>query len=131
MNEAFSFMTMLMVALGGACGAMSRYSVGIIATTLLGSGFPYGTLIVNSLGSAVMGIAATFFFHKYHLTHSMALFLMVGFLGAFTTYSSFALETMNLFMSSQHHLALLNAFLNVSLSVLCVFLGMLLMKNFL
>lgn len=131
MNQVFSALTLLMIALGGACGALSRYTCGIIVTKILGSGFPYGTLFVNCFGSFIMGIAVTAFAHKNSLISPAAIFLMVGFLGAFTTYSSFALDTMNLIYSSQIYLAVINILSNALLSVGFVILGMMLTNCFL
>ena len=131
MENAFNFMTLFLVASGGACGALARYCCGVVALELLGPSFPYGTLFVNALGSAFMGGIGTFFLHKHTLAHPVALFLMVGFFGSFTTYSSFTLDTLNLFLSSQTHLALLNILLNVVLCISFVTIGMFVTNYFL
>lgn len=131
MGSAFSFFTLFLVGTGGALGALCRHSCSVLALRLLGAGFPYGTLFVNVLGSAFMGGIATFFVEKHTLTHPVALFLMVGFLGSFTTYSSFTLDTLNLFLNSQAHLAIINILLNLFLCISFVGIGMLLTNYFL
>ena len=120
----------LIIGVGGALGAVSRYLCTILMTVYLGSAFPYGTLLVNSLGSALMGILATVFSYKLGATHPLALFLMVGFLGAFTTFSSFSLDTLNLFLCQQLGLAVINVFFNIVLCMLFVILGMYVTKYF-
>ena len=111
LSSSIFLKNILVIGLGGALGAVSRYLCTILLTIYCGSAFPYGTLFVNSLGSATMGILATIFSYKLGSTHPLALFLMVGFLGAFTTFSSFSLDTLNLFLSQQVGLALVNVFL--------------------
>jgi fluoride exporter len=120
----------LVIGCGGALGAFARYGCNILTATYLGNVFPYGTLLVNALGSGIMGVVATVFSYKYGATSPIALFLMVGFLGAFTTFSSFSLDTLNLFLSEQAGLAIINIVLNFALCLLFVTLGMLITKSF-
>ncbi|PWS35064.1 chromosome condensation protein CrcB [Falsiroseomonas bella] len=84
--------SLALVALGGAAGAVARFLVSVAALGLLGSGFPWGTLAVNVLGSAAIGIAA-----GAGLEGPARLLLVTGFLGGFTTFSAFSLETGLLF----------------------------------
>lgn len=84
--------TLLQVALGGAIGAVLRYGTGMLAVRLAGSGFPWGTLTVNLLGSFLMGMA----FAILGPRAPGGLFLMTGVLGGFTTFSAFSLETVAL-----------------------------------
>lgn len=89
---AVSATSLLLVALGGAAGSVARHLVAILAAAQLGVGFPYGTLAVNVVGSALIGIAA-----GLGLGGEARLLLVTGFLGGFTTFSAFSLETGALF----------------------------------
>lgn len=87
--------TVFQVALGGAIGATLRYLSGVAAIRLLGAGFPWATLFVNVLGSALMGALVVFLAHKD--ATRLAPFLMTGLLGGFTTFSAFSLDALTLF----------------------------------
>jgi CrcB protein len=87
-----SLSAFLLVALGGAVGSAMRYGVSLAALAMLGAAFPWGTLTVNVLGSAAVGIAA-----GLGLEGQGRLLLVTGFLGGFTTFSAFSLETGVLF----------------------------------
>jgi len=111
------------VALGGACGAVLRYGV----VRLLSTGalnFPLGTLVVNVSGSFLIGLLAAGFFLDPKMSLGPKLFFQTGLLGAFTTFSAFSLETMQLWQSGHMKSAIFNIFLNVSLCLLAVILGM-------
>lgn len=83
----------LQVALGGAIGAALRYLSGSAAIRLLGSGFPYGTMIVNILGSFLMGFAAFYMLERMDGSYArFAPFILTGVLGGFTTFSAFSLD---------------------------------------
>ncbi len=82
----------LMAAAGGAIGAAGRYLVGIGAVSLLGFGFPWGTLFVNIVGCFAMGALIESLALKYAISLEMRTFLVTGVLGGFTTFSAFALE---------------------------------------
>jgi CrcB protein len=82
----------LAIALGGALGAMSRYWVSTKTYVWLGTDFPFGTLMVNITGSFVMGFLALLFTQKVNLTEELKFALLVGFLGSYTTFSTFALD---------------------------------------
>ncbi len=85
---AVSPAALLLVALGGAAGSVVRYLVSVAALATLGAGFPWGTLAVNVLGSAAIGVAA-----GTGLEGQAQLLVVTGFLGGFTTFSAFSLET--------------------------------------
>ena len=85
----------LAVAVGSALGGMARFSVGLLATRHAAPGWPWGTFIVNVLGSLVIGLLAGWWTGRGQPPLPRAL-LMVGVMGGFTTYSSFALETVHL-----------------------------------
>ncbi len=84
------------IALGGSLGAVSRYWVSATTYQWLGQGFPYGTLMVNLLGSLVMGFLSVLLVHRFHISDEIRIGLLAGFLGSFTTFSTFALDTLHL-----------------------------------
>ena len=87
------------VALGGAIGAVGRYGVNVAATRWLGIGFPWGTVIVNIVGSFLMGVLIVWLANKGGMR--FAPFLMTGLLGGFTTFSAFSLDAITLFERGQ------------------------------
>jgi CrcB protein len=111
------------VALGGACGAICRFLVGVGALRLFGPFFPVGTMVVNVLGSFIIGYLSIYFMGKAGAGSFLDVFSMIGFLGAFTTFSSFSLETLHLFFNHHWVYAALNVVLNVVLCLSFVGLG--------
>ncbi len=86
----------LLVALGGAIGSVARYLVGLGMTRLMGLSFPWGTLTVNIVGSFAIGILTELVARRFDASAELRLLIVVGFLGGFTTFSSFSLDTMAL-----------------------------------
>jgi fluoride exporter len=82
----------LAVACGGALGAVGRYLISSYMQTLAGNSFPWGTLVVNVLGCAILGTLVTVFAHVWSPSQEMRAFLTVGMMGALTTFSAFSLE---------------------------------------
>lgn len=113
------------IMLGGGLGAIARYMLSTSINEKLASNFPYGTLIVNVIGSFLMGFLAMWLVEKLGLNPLLRLAIFVGFLGAFTTFSTFSMETLHLFEEGLAGRALLNMLVNVVLSVLAVWLGVL------
>lgn len=104
----------LAVAIGGAFGATARYGVNLLLANVLAP-FPFATFIINVTGSFLIG----FLLFKFEANETLRLLLVTGFLGAYTTFSTFEYETFQLTQSKQ----LLTAFLYVSLSFALGFIG--------
>lgn len=117
------------IAVGGATGALMRFwmSNGIYA--LLGRGFPYGTLTVNVVGSLLMGFCYVFMIERMDVSVELRAALMIGLLGAFTTFSTFSIETLNLLESGEQLKAAMNIILSVTLCILGCWLGMIVGRN--
>jgi len=90
---------LLAVALGGAFGSSLRYILGIVSLHLIGTNFPWGTLLINVIGSFAIGLVGEFAIGPHALNATMRLFLMVGVLGGFTTFSAFSLEALSLMIT--------------------------------
>jgi CrcB protein len=116
---------MLAIATGGAAGALLRYWTSTGIHGLLGRGFPYGTLVVNVLGSLLMGFLYVWLIDRLVAGPAMRAFLLIGFLGSYTTFSTFSLETLNLFESGQAGKAMINALSSVVVCLSATWLGVL------
>lgn len=109
---------LLMVGAGGAIGAIGRYLLSIWVYSLTGRAFPWGTLAVNLLGSLLMGFLSVWLLERMTVSAEMRALLMVGFLGAFTTFSTFSIETLILLEEG----AVARAGINIAVSVIiCIF----------
>lgn len=116
------------IAIGGALGALSRYWVVGLASRLFERNFPYGTLAVNILGSFLIGIGYILIVERLHIASEWHAVLMVGFIGAFTTFSTFSLETVSLLQEGRFTVALMYIFSSVLICLLATAAGMLLTK---
>lgn len=116
------FGTLLQVALGGALGSMARYMTNVSVMRLIGPGFPWGTVIVNVLGSFAMGVLVVWLGEK-GLTR-LAPFLMTGILGGFTTFSAFSLDAVTLWERGATGPALAYVLGSVLVSLAALFVGM-------
>jgi CrcB protein len=114
----------LLVAAGGALGAVSRYGLGLLAVRVWGTGLPIGTWAVNLLGSFLIGVALPFIVAKGASTEGVRLAFVIGFLGSFTTFSTFSLDTYALWERGHSGWALANAGGSVALGLGCVVLGL-------
>lgn len=115
--------TILAIAIGGASGAVARHLLNTGLSNSLKAPFPWGTMVVNILGCFVMGILVAAFSGFWNAPQSARAFLTVGFLGGFTTFSAFSLDTMNLWTSGDAKGAALYVVGSVILSIAATFLG--------
>jgi fluoride exporter len=113
----------LLVLLGGGIGSVARYLTSTGMAERFGSSFPLGTLTVNIAGSVLIGFLATLADERGILAPEPRLFLVVGVLGGFTTFSSFSLETLRLAQAGAVAGAMANIGLNVLLSLVAVVIG--------
>ena len=121
---------LLFIGCGGFLGAVCRYMISVGTRLCLPlSAFPIGTFIANMLGCFLIGLAAGLIEHKNWWPEHIRLMIMVGFLGGFTTYSSFANETWQLLKTDQIMLAFLNIGLKVMIGIFLVGLGYALAKS--
>ncbi len=114
------------IAGGGALGALLRYWVSTGTYQLLGRGFPWGTLLVNVLGSLLMGFLFVLFLERSLVSPEVRSALLVGLLGAFTTFSTFSIETLSLLEQANYLKAALNVLASVFLCLGACWLGILL-----
>jgi CrcB protein len=117
-------MTYLAIALGGAIGALSRYGLMSLVSHLAGSRLPWGTLIVNVSGALLIGVLYVLVSEKMLLSNEARALLIVGFLGAFTTFSTFSLDTMLLIQQGWLMQAVGYMLASVMICVLATWLGM-------
>jgi CrcB protein len=120
--------TFLLISLGATLGANLRYWVGTWVAGRLGTSFPYGNLIINLTGSFILGFFMTLAVDRLLLDPRWRILFAVGFLGSYTTFSSYTFESMSLIMDSQWVLGLLNLFGSAFLGGIAVILGILLAR---
>lgn len=113
-----------LIALGGALGAMARFGVSSWINDRASSSFPWGTFAVNLLGSILFGVIFVLVFSSVQQREALRLFALVGFMGAFTTFSTFSFETIRLIESGQPGLALTNVLASVFTCVVGAWVGM-------
>ncbi len=116
---------LLQVAIGGAIGASARYLSGAAILRAFGSGFPYGTMFVNIVGSFLMGLLAIWLMERMDGSFArFAPFLMTGVLGGFTTFSAFSLDALYLIERSRYLAASIYMGGSVVLAIAALFVGM-------
>jgi fluoride exporter len=115
----------LLIAVGGAIGSLSRYWVAEWVARLLGTAFPYGTLLVNVTGSVLIGLAAGGSWDHVRLSEAPVVrsFVMVGICGGYTTFSSFSLQTLLLLQAGEWLRASVNVLLSVFACLLASWAG--------
>ena len=116
-------MSLFYIALFGALGCLSRHLASGWAYALLGRGLPYGTLVVNLAGSFLLGVVMEGALRTSWLSADVRLGIAAGFMGGFTTFSTFSYETVRLLEEGSLMQAGANIFLNVTVCLLCAALG--------
>ena len=119
----------LAIAGGGALGAVLRYWISTAVYAMAGRGFPYGTLAVNILGSLLMGFLYIWLLERSLESAAVRAFLLVGLLGAFTTFSTFSIETVLLMEGGQLVRALMNVLISVVLCITAAGIGVFLARQ--
>jgi CrcB protein len=118
----------LLIGIGGFCGANARYLVGVWAAQRFGTTFPYGTFIINISGSFILGLFMALLQDRVFIHPNYRLFFAIGFLGAYTTFSTFTYESLQLFQEGNFLLGFANVFGSMVVGLLGVFLGFVLGK---
>ena len=113
----------LLIAAGGALGSIARYWVGSNVSDRLGIRFPYGTLLVNLTACIIIGFSLTYFGRRVDLNPAWRYFLPVGFIGAYSTFSTYEWETLSSLRSGAFFLAALYAFGSLFLGLIAVWCG--------
>lgn len=114
----------LLVGLGGFLGAVARYWMGAYVGTRFGARFPYGTFVINMSGCFLIGLIITVLDERTHLSAGWRYLVPIGFIGAYTTFSTFEFETMRSVQEGAFATAVLNVVLSVVIGFAAVWLGM-------
>ncbi len=123
-NAISNFTLYTFIALGGACGASLRFYISQLVLNWLGKGFPFATLMVNITGSFVMGLLYQLIEQEILEINVHRTLIGIGFLGAFTTFSTFSLDSVLLIQQGYLLKAAINILLNVSLCIAAATLGL-------
>jgi|SRR5579859_5531840 len=113
----------LMVALGGAIGSMLRFWAGGYVSTRLGTRFPYGTFLINITASFLIGFIMTLLAERMHWGPNWRFLIVAGFLGGYSTFSTFEYETFRVFQDGEFLVAGMNIVLSVAVGFLAVWVG--------
>lgn len=123
-------MQWVMIALGGALGSVARFAAVTYLTPLLNYRFPFGTFVVNILGSFLIGVAYVLLVEKATLSGEWRLFFMTGILGGFTTFSAFSLEMLQMWQEGRVLVSIIYALSSVVLGLLMAYVGMQLTQKY-
>jgi CrcB protein len=116
-------MKYLWIGIGGCLGAIVRYWLGSVIFNRFGGRFPYGTFVINMSGCFLIGLMITVLDERTNLPGALRFLLPIGFVGAYTTYSTFEFETFQKATQGNLDVALLNIGLSVVVGYLAVYLG--------
>lgn len=120
----------VLIFIGAGFGGVFRYWISNGTYSLLGRHFPYGTLVVNVSGCFLMGLLFVLTLERFDsVGSSLRALLLIGLLGGYTTFSSFSIETINLFESGAWLGALINIFLSILVCLIAVWLGVITGRN--
>ena len=119
----------LAIAIGGGLGSVARHYAITAASSQWGPNFPYGTLIVNVLGSFIIGALMETMAQKWQVSLETRAFLVTGFLGGFTTFSAFSFDVLKLVDTDHYLTALLYVLLSVGLSLTAIFMAVHLIRG--
>lgn len=130
MNEVYMISTLGAIALGGAIGALARFGANAGVEKILGTGFPWGTLLINIAGCMVMGVFMAKAGQAQNVSPELKSFIATGFLGAFTTFSTFSLDFMRMWERGEFLPAGLYLTASVLLSILGLYLGQTMIRGY-
>jgi CrcB protein len=119
-----------MIALGGAIGSVLRYLVAGIDYRFSAGVFPVSTFVVNATGSLVIGFLWGLF-ERFAVSPHVRMFIFIGILGGYTTFSTFTLESFNLMRDGEYKIALMNVLLSNAICIAAVFIGFMLARSLL
>ena len=120
----------LLIGTGGFLGSVLRYWTSVNAYKIFGEKFPYGTFVVNVLGCLLIGFISEISENRFLISPEIRIFLMIGFLGGYTTFSTFGYETFMLVQDKDYVTAVANIFLSVIVCLASVWIGTLIAKLF-
>ncbi len=120
--------TILLVGLGGAIGSALRYLTSVTIHKFYGSTFPLATFVVNIVGCFIFGLLFSYFSKHAAQSEQLRCFLITGFCGGYTTFSTFSAENFHLIQSGNYFIPAINIAVSVLFGILAVFLGMFLVK---
>ena len=129
-GETLNIHLLAAVAIGGSLGSVARYLVAIGAARLVGTGFPWGTLVINIVGSFLIGVFAESFALTWNVSQTVRVFLTVGICGGFTTFSTFSLDAIVLMQRGELWPAAAYIAASVALSILALVGGLYLVRAF-
>ena len=123
-----SWQKYLLIAIGGALGTLARYWVGSTIASRMGTKFPYGTFVINMTACVIIGFSLSFFGRRTELNPAWRFLIPVGFVGAYSTFSTFEWETFVHLQTGDFLIAALYVSLSVLLGLLAVWLGVVLAR---
>lgn len=113
----------LLIALSGAAGTLARYGLSTVAVRISIFRIPAGTMIINIVGCFTFGLLFSIIERYFPVTSDIKFYLLIGFMGAFTTFSAFAYDSLNLFRNGNIFAAFLYIFIQIAAGVIVLFAG--------